>query len=101
MIDATLCGMSRVRISTTVESEQLEQCRSLLPVPDSELIDRALEALLHALEGEAERRALAEQPYEADPELSWEVPPPRGLAYEGQVPKDVLELAARRRRQRR
>lgn len=93
--------MSRVRISTTVESAQLEQCRHLLPVPDSQLIDRALEALLHALEGELELRTLAALPYDEDPDLSWDVPPPSGLSYEGDVPRDVLDLAARRRRQRR
>ena len=67
----------------------------------SELIDRALAALLEELEGEAELRALAEHPYEDDPDLTWHVPIGRLLPYEGEIPKDVLELAAQRRRKRR
>ncbi len=90
--------MKRVRISTTVDRERLAACRRLLGVPDSQLVDRALEALVAELEGERELAALAARPYEDDPDLAWEAPPGPDLPYDGDVPKDVVRLAARRRR---
>lgn len=92
--------MARVRISTTVDSERLEACRSLLPVADSVLVDRALAALLDDLEGRREHAALDAHPYEDDPELAWPVPPGPDLPYQGEVPAEVVRLVeAQRRRQ--
>lgn len=92
--------MSRVRISTTVDERRLAACRKLLGGPDSRLLDRALQALLDELEGEAERRALAEHPYETDPDLAFEVSEAPPLPYDGAVPKEVLAKARARRRRR-
>lgn len=99
-VDATFCGMARVRISTTVDAERLTRARNLLPGPDSALMDRALSGLIDLLESEQELRALREHPYEDDAELSWEVPPGPDLAYDGEVPAEVQRLAAARRRGR-
>jgi hypothetical protein len=93
--------MSRVRISTTVDGDQLERARALLSAPDSKLIDRALSALVDQLEVERELRALAAHPYEDDPDLSWEVPLGPNLVYDGDVPAEVMRLAAARRKARR
>ena len=92
--------MSRVRISTTVDRERLELCRRLMGTNDSALIDRALTALLDALEAEREQEALDAMPYEADAELSWVAPDGPDLPYEGEIPPAVQRLAAERRRQR-
>lgn len=96
---ATVCGMPRDRISTTVDRERLALCRRLVGTNDSALIDRALAALLNELEAEREQQALDELPYEADTELAWEVPGGPDLPYEGEIPLDVKRLAAKRRRQ--
>lgn len=93
--------MSRVRISTTVDGEQLERARVLLSATDSKLMDRALSTLVEQLELERELQALSTHPYEDDPELSWEAPPGPALAYEGEVPAEVRQMAAARRRHRR
>lgn len=89
--------MSRTRISTTVDPERLARCRAALGVSDSELIDRALAALLRELVGAHERRALEAAPCEDDPELAWQAPPGPDLPYEGPVPEEVVRLAAQRR----
>lgn len=86
--------MSRVRISTTVDGEQLERCRQLLGVSDSQLLDRALDALIE----DREREALARLPYDDDPELAWSAPDGPDLPYDGEIPEGVLRLAEQRRR---
>ena len=65
---------------------------------DSEIVDRALVVLLDKLEAEQERLALEAMPYDDDPDLSWQAPAGPSLPYEGDVPADVLRLAASRRR---
>lgn len=89
--------MSRTRISTTVDAERLARCRAALGVSDSELLDRALAALLRELVGAHERRALEAAPYEDDPELAWQAPPGPDLPYDGPVPEEAMRLAAQRR----
>ena len=69
-----MCGIARARLSTTVDAQRLAEARRWLAVSDSELIDRALGALIDHLVAERERTALTEWPYEDDPELSWHVP---------------------------
>lgn len=93
--------MARTRISTTVDAHRLAVARGRLAVSDSELIDRALAALIEQIEAEREQIALAEHPYEGDPELAWQAPFGPDLPYDRDVPSDVLELAAERRRRRR
>jgi hypothetical protein len=90
--------MKRVRISTTVDRDRLVVCRRLLGGKDSQLLDRALQALVNELESERELAALEAHPYDDDPDLAWEAPPGPDLPYDGDVPKDVIRLAARRRR---
>lgn len=92
--------MSRVRISSTVDGERLAACRRLAGKPDSKLLDDALASLLEVLEGRDEIEALDRQPYDEDPDLNWEAPPGPALAYDGEVPREVLDLAAARRRRR-
>jgi hypothetical protein len=92
--------MSRERISTTVDRERLTLCRRLTGANDSALIDRALAALLDALEAEREREALDAMPYAADAEVAWVTPDGPDLPYDGDIPNDVKRLAAKRRRQR-
>lgn len=94
---ATVRGMSRTRISTTVDTDNLARCRSLSGVPDSTMIDRALAALLRELEGARERAAIDAQPYEEDQEVSWEAPTGPDLPYDGAIPDSVMKLAAERR----
>lgn len=91
-------GMSRVRISTTVDAEQLARCRRLAGLTTSKLVDHALRVLADELERERELAALERLPYEEDPDLSWEVPPGPDLPYDGDVPDDVRRLASARRR---
>lgn len=95
------CGMTRVRISTTVDGARLAAARSKLGETDSKIVDRALASLLDELEAEQERQALHAMPYEEDPDLSWSAPAPPSLPYDGEVPADVQRLAAARRRRRR
>lgn len=92
--------MARVRISTTVDEGKLAKSRRLFDGPDSRLMDRALQALIHELEGAAEVRALDAAPYESDPDLAWEVSEGPPLPYDGEVPKEVLAKAKARRRRR-
>jgi hypothetical protein len=89
--------MTRVRLSITVDRENLATCRRLLGVGDSELVDRALQALVKELEAMRELAALAAHPYGDDPDLAWEALPGTDLPYRGDVPKDVIRLAAKRR----
>lgn len=89
--------MSRVRISTTVDARRLARSRELLGVKDSELLDRALAALLEETHRERERAALLRHPYEDDPDLDWNVTDGPPLPYDGPVPAEVLALAEERR----
>jgi len=92
--------MHRVRVSTTVDAESLGRARQLAPGPDSRLLDQALLALVHQLEAEQELAALAAHPYEDDPDLAWQAPIGPELPYDGEIPREVIELARRRRRKR-
>jgi len=92
--------MSRIRISTTVDSVGLSTARRLVAGPDSVLLDRALAALVEQLEADQERAALDAHPYEADPDVAWEAPTGPDLPYDGTVPADVVRLARRRRAHR-
>lgn len=83
-----------------MDAERLTVCRSLLAVPDSRLIDRALDALIEQVEAKREIEALEAAPYETDAALAWEAPPGPDLPYDGQIPQDVRRLAARSRRRR-
>jgi hypothetical protein len=89
--------MSRARVSTTIDAERLHRARVLSGLPDSRLLDRALEAYVELLERERERAALDLHPYEADPDIAWETPL-APLPYDGAIPAEVIELAQRRRR---
>ena len=89
--------MPRTRISTTVDADVLARCRQAFGVPDSELIDQALAALWRELVGQRERDAIAAAPYEDDPDLAWDSPPGPDLPYDGEVPEDIVRLAAERR----
>jgi hypothetical protein len=94
--------MTRVRISTTVDAQRWAAARRLLGGSNSQVVDRALAALIEQLEAEQERTALAAFPYEDDADLAWEAPPgDPDLPYDGEVPADVLRLAEQRRWQRR
>ncbi|MGQ0680433.1 MAG: hypothetical protein ACT4OM_12390 [Actinomycetota bacterium] len=66
--------------------------------PDSRLLDAALGALIDRIEGEQEMTALANHPYDTDPDLAWVAPPGPPLAYDGTVPEQVLRLAQARRK---
>lgn len=64
-------GMSRIRISTTVDEELLTAARRIENVPDSKLLDISLRALLserRAAEIDAMYRAYDEQPLSEDDE---------------------------------
>ena len=93
---ATICGMSRVRISTTVDGDRLARGRRLVGASDSRLLDEALDALIEA----REREALRAQPYEDDPDLAMPDADGPDLPYDGTVPPEVLLLAEQRRRSR-
>ncbi len=90
--------MRRARISTTVDAERLAKCRTMLRVVDSQIIDRALSALITDLEAELELAALTANPYDDDLEVAWVAAPGPDLPYEGRIPASVTRLAARRRR---
>lgn len=92
--------MSRVRISTTVDADELARCRTLWGSSTSKLMDRALLALAEELEGERELAALERHPYEDDADLAWTVGPGADLPYDGDVPEDVQRLARTRRQAR-
>lgn len=89
--------MNRVRISTTVDADELARCRRLFGPGTSKLVDRALRALAEELEQERELAALEHHPYEEDPDLVWTVPPGPDLPYDGEVPKEVQQMARARR----
>lgn len=93
-----MCGMARVRISTTVDAERLQRCRQAVGAPDSQLIDQALAALEREVEQARERTILAGDPYEVDFDRDWRPASAPLDPYDGSVPKDVLALARRRRR---
>ncbi len=90
--------MARVRVSATVDGERLAAARRLTGARDSALLDEALAALLRSRLDAQERAAITALPYEDDPELAWEVPQAPGLPYDGDVPDEVMALAAARRR---
>lgn len=98
MTNTMFHSMSRVRISTTVDRDRLEECRALVAVPDSQLIDQALTALAAAVMTRQELDALAAHPYDDDPDLAWAAPPTPDLPYDGAVPAEVMALAKTRRR---
>lgn len=89
--------MKRVRISTTVDAERLEQARNLVDAPDSELMDRALIALLDRILAHREGEALRNMPYEEDPDVAWEAPSGPPLPYDGDIPSEIRDLARERR----
>lgn len=89
--------MPRVRISTTVDAQRLATVRQMLGASDSQILDRALVALIEQLEAEQELAALAALPYEDDPDIAWPVVPGPDLPYDGGVPAEVLRMAAKRR----
>lgn len=66
---------------------------------DGRLLDRALVALVQELEEVRESAVLTAQPYEDDPELAWLAPDGPDLPYDGEIPREVVELSRRRRRQ--
>ena len=76
----------------------MEACRRHTGRRDSEILDLALAALIEREESERERRALEAHPYESDAALAWTAPSGPDLDYAGEVPAEVLELAAERRR---
>lgn len=90
---ATVDGMTRARISTTVDRNTLATARELVPGPDSRLVDEALRALIESRLAETEAAALALHPYDEDPDLAWHAPRGLLLPYDGPVPEDVLALA--------
>ncbi|MBA2348848.1 MAG: hypothetical protein H0V81_11190 [Solirubrobacterales bacterium] len=92
--------MSRVRISATVDADELERARRLTGARDSQLLDEALVLLVRERLAAQEREALTAQPYDADPDLAWQAPPGPDLPYEGEIPAAVLALAKARRRRR-
>ena len=99
--NATLCGM-RTRISTTVNHDWLTTARKLTGLPDSELIDLALSALVERAERDAEDRALGESPHPLDADLAalptgWPAGAPPLHAYDDSVPDDVVALFAARK----
>lgn len=92
----------RTRISTTVNHDWLTTARKQTGLPDSELIDLALCALLERAERDAEDRALSERPYQLDADLAalptgWPAKAPPLDAYDGSVPDDVVALFAARK----
>lgn len=89
--------MPRTRISTTVDTARLERARREFDLPDSQLVDRALRALLDEVAAARERRALLARPYDDDDALAWTAPRGDSLPYDGGVPEAVLDLARERR----
>ena len=89
--------MTRVRISTTVDAERWATTRRLVGGPGSQVVDRALAALIEQVDSEHERAALTAHPYDADDNLGWQAASVPDLPYDGPVPQDVRDMAARRR----
>lgn len=92
--------MVRVRISTTVDADRWATARRLVNGPGSQVVDRALGALIDQLQSDYERAVLTAHPFESDEELGWQAPPGPDLPYRGAVPPEVAELAERRRADR-
>lgn len=95
--------MARARISTSVDAAQLEKARSLSDLRDSELFDRALTLFVRQSTIDHEIAALERIPYDADPELVMGDAPNDSvdeLPYDGEVPEEILRIAAERRRRR-
>ncbi len=92
--------MSRVRVSTTVDAHRWATVRRLLDASSSQIVDRALAALIDQLEADHEQAVLTALPYEDDPDLAWVAPGGPSLPYDGDVPSEVLRLAEQRRRAR-
>lgn len=92
--------MSRVRISATVDADELERARKLTGARDSQLLDEALVLLIRERLATQEREALRAQPYDTDPDLAWQAPAGPDLPYDGEIPAEVLALARARRRRR-
>ena len=93
----------RTRVSTTVNNDWLIAARSKTGLPDSQLIDLALSALLERVERDAEDRALNESPHPLDDDLAalptgWPAEAPPLDGYDGSVPDDVVALFAERKR---
>lgn len=93
----------RTRVSTTVNNDWLIAARSKTGLPDSQLIDLALSALLERVERDAEDRALNESPHHLDDDLAalptgWPAEAPPLDGYDGSVPDDVVALFAERKR---
>lgn len=80
-----------------MDSARLATARATHDLPDSQLIDRAIRALLDQDEARRERAALLAAPYEDDDDLSWTAAPGEPLPYDGDVPAEVLALARERR----
>lgn len=89
--------MARTRISTTVDSDRLAAARAAFDLPDSQLVDRAIQALLDEVATRREREAILAQPYDEDDDLSWSVGAADPLPYDGDVPTEVEALARERR----
>lgn len=92
-----------MRISTTVDATRLRRARRLCDCRDSELFDRALEALVELDERRREQAALEQVPYADDPDLDLPAPDidwDEELPYAGAVPDEVVALARRRRQDR-
>lgn len=81
-----------------MDDERLRRAAALTGTSGSALLDRALTALIAAVETTREAEALERQPYEQDPDLAWSAPHGPDLPYHGDVPKDVIALARARRR---
>jgi hypothetical protein len=66
------------------------------------MIDRALQALIVEMNATAERDALRRLPYDEDRELDLPAATFAGeLPYDGEVPREILEAARKRRAARR
>ena len=89
-------AVKRVRVATTVDAHRVTALR-LLGAPSSEIVDRALAALIDQLETAHEREVLTALPYEDDSDLAWEAAADQSLPYEADVPADVVRLAKQRR----
>ena len=87
-----------------MNQDRLASARDQTGLPDSQLIDLAISALLERFEREAEDKALSEQPYQRDADLAglptgWPADAPPLDIYDGSVPGDVVALFAARKRQ--
>lgn len=95
--------MTRIRISTTVDEEQLTRSRALVGGRDTDVLDAAFRALLEKHEAASDLVALNTWPYSADPEVEMPLSlsdDRDGLSYSGEVPTRIHEIAERSRAQR-